>query len=590
MMSGERAAGLRYRRLDVLLGALILAVTFSVFRYAPIQQAGDSRYTMLLAENILRHGDVWLDRYNLPDSDYRIHNIDGHRYYYFPPGTSVLSIPFVATMHLRGVSAVRPDGAYDRAGELALDAKLAALLMAGFAALSYFTARLLLPVAWSLAVTSVAAFGTQVFSTASRSMWSDTWGIVLISLAVLLLLRSAVHAQRPNLPLLATLECLAYVVRPTNSLVVLGTGLYVAVTNRKYLWQFVLTVAGWLGLFFIYSWVHFHKIVPDYFVVGRLQFAAPWSALLGTLVSPSRGLLVYVPVVVAIALVLVGYRSTVRFPALSALALFVTVGHLVALSGFAHWWGGHSYGARLTTSLVPWFVLLAILAVDAFRATSRGGVWRPAEVVLGVVTALLCISSIAINAIGAFSRQANDWNVFPESIDRAPDRLWSWQRPQFLAPFVEPQGPFLPLPGDGLHLGTPEADRYLGFGWAAGEGAFRWTEGRGRSTIRFSLPGGRPGVLEFDLRPYLDAGRIPEQRVIVTLNDRDLGEVTLRTADFVTYGVPVAADVSRQQNVLRLSHPDAASPAASESTQDRRQLGVAVRTIRWRDTEPSSVH
>jgi hypothetical protein len=83
-MPGSRAADrLIDRRLDGLLGALILLVSFSVFLRAPIQQAGDSRYTMLLAENILRTGDFTLDRYNLPDPDYHLQDVEGHRYYYF---------------------------------------------------------------------------------------------------------------------------------------------------------------------------------------------------------------------------------------------------------------------------------------------------------------------------------------------------------------------------------------------------------------------------------------------------------------------------------------------------------------------------
>src|SRR5882672_1160934 len=168
-------SSLMRRRMDILSGALIFLVSFWVFRHAPIQQAGDSRYWMLLSENLLHYGDFALDRYDLPESDYQLQRIGEHRYYSFPPGTSVLSVPFVALMHLRGVSAVRPDGAYNLGGELKLDARLAAALMAGFVGLVYFTARLLLPVSWSLAVALVSAFGTQVFSTTSRSMWSDTW-------------------------------------------------------------------------------------------------------------------------------------------------------------------------------------------------------------------------------------------------------------------------------------------------------------------------------------------------------------------------------------------------------------------------------
>ncbi len=575
------------RHLDVLVGALVLFLSFSVYRRAPVQQAWDSRYTMLLAENILRHGDVSLDRYDLPDPDYHLQNIGGHRYYYFPPGSSALSIPFVAVMRLRGMSAVRSDGTYDNAGELALDARLAALLMGAFAALTYFTARLLLPVAWSLAVTAVSAFGTQAFSTASRSMWSDTWGIVLVGLAAFLLLRSAVQGRRLNLPLVATLEVLAYVVRPTNSLVLLATGVYLLVTNRTDLWRFALTVAAWLGLFFVYSWVHFHRILPDYFLADRLGFPSPWSALLGNLISPSRGLVVYVPAVVAIGLALGVYRRYVRLPALAALASSIIAGHFIVLSGFVHWWGGHCYGARLTTSLVPCFVLLAVLAADAARTAGRMSAWSPAEVALGVVTGLLCAASIAINTIGAFSREASAWNMLPENVNRSPDRLWSWRRPQLLAAFVEPEVTFLPLPDEGLRLGTADGDRYRGPGWSDGEGAFRWTEGRGSSALRFSLPGARAGVLELDLRPYLGAGRIAEQRLVVTVNERDLASFSLTAPEFGVYRVPVPADVAGRNNVLWLRHPDAASPAAMEGAGDRRQLAVAIREVRWLDADPS---
>jgi hypothetical protein len=202
---------------------------------------------------------------------------------------------------------------------------------------------------------------------------------------------------------------------------------------------------------------------------------------------------------------------------------------------------------------------------------------------------LLYLASIAINAVGAFSRQASAWNGFPRNVDLDPGRLWSWRRPQFLAPFVEPEGAFLPLPVEGLVMGSPEADRYRGSGWGDGEGAFRWTDGPGASAIRFSLPDGRTGAVEIELRPYLGAGKLTAQRLVVAMNDRDLASFTLTSPEFATYRVPVPADVTRPHDVLWLRHPDAASPAMVEGTSDGRQLGVAVRTIRWVDTEPSLV-
>ncbi|HXN33361.1 MAG TPA: hypothetical protein VN894_15935, partial [Polyangiaceae bacterium] len=382
--------------------------------------------------------------------------------------------------------------------------------------------------------------------------------------------------------LLATLESLAYLVRPTSALVLAGTAAYVALTRPRDIWQLGLTVAAWLGLFVLYSWSHFHKLLPDYYAAGRLQFAAPVSAFLGNLISPSRGLLVCVPAVLGIGLLMTRYRHAIRFRALTALALFVMVGHLIILSGFVHWWGGYSFGARLTASLVPWLVLLGVIAIDAARATAGQTRRRPVDVALAAVVAVLCVASIAINAVGAFSSEAQKWNAAPEDIDQSPERLWSWRCPQFLAPFVEPEGPFLPLPIAGLHVGRPEASRNLGRGWGFGEGEFRWTDGRRGSTVRFTLAkGGEPGVVELETSPYLAPPKVLEQRLLVSLNGRDIGSVSVRERGFARHAFIVPAGVAKQENLLTLRTPDAASPYSIEGAADRRQLGVAVRVIRW---------
>jgi hypothetical protein len=527
---------------------------------------------MLLAENLLQHGNFTLERYALPESDYRLQSTGGHRYYYFPVGTSILSVPFVAAMHLRGISAVRPDGTYDIKGELNLDSKLASLLMAGFATIAYFTARLLLPVGWSIAITLVSAFGTQVFSTTSRSMWSDTWGIVLVGLAAFLLLRSAARSTRMNLTLLATLEAWAYFVRPTNALVVAGTVFYAVLFYREEFWRFVLALTGWLALFFTYSWLHFRRLVPDYYAGDRLRVPTTTSGVFGNLISPGRGLLVYVPAVAAIGLILVRYRSSIRFRPLACLAGSIMVAHLLMLSGFEHWWGGHSYGARLTASLVPWIVILAILSVDSMRI---GTIDR----FLCFVVAALCLCGIGINTVGAFSLEAVKWNVIPD-IDREPQRLWSWRRPQFAAPYVEPDGPVLALPAEGLRVGAPEAESYLGLGWAWGNGDSCWTVSR-CATVRFLLPKEQAGALNVELRPYLAHPKLPKQLLIVSMNNREIGNVTLRNQDFATYTFAVPADLAETENSLRLCAPDAESPARAEGTADRRLLGVDVRLLRW---------
>ncbi|HZL19488.1 MAG TPA: hypothetical protein VFG23_17265, partial [Polyangia bacterium] len=320
---------------ELASAVLILIVGFWVFRHLPIQQGGgDSRYSLLLGENLLRHRDFALERYDLPRPDYRLEDADGHRSYGFPVGTSLLSIPYLALMHLRGESVVRQDGSYDFDREVVMEVRLAALLMAAFAGLIYLTARRMLPRSWSLVVTFASAFGTQVLSTMSRALWSDTWGVLLVGGAALLLFEAARRQRAPNMVALATLEVWAYVVRPTNSLVLLGTGVYLLLTLRGRCWPFVLTAAGWLALFVGYSWRHFHRLVPGYYQAGRLTFRAGPAALLGNLVSPSRGFLICVPLVVGVGILPLRYRRTVALRPLVVLALAIVGGHLAMLAGF----------------------------------------------------------------------------------------------------------------------------------------------------------------------------------------------------------------------------------------------------------------
>ena len=99
--------------------------------------------------------------------------------------------------------------------------------------------------------------------------------------------------------------------------------------------------------------------------------------------------------------------------------------HLFVIAGFTPWWGGHSFGARYTTGLVPWFVLLGLLGAKAllvWRERHSGAVgllqWR---VPLFVGGALLVLS-ILINGRGGITPDTLRWNVHPKNM-RYPSAL-----------------------------------------------------------------------------------------------------------------------------------------------------------------------
>jgi hypothetical protein len=429
----------------LLIPVALFALSFAVFLWSPNHQMTDSGYALLVSETLIRHGDLDLDRYQLErgrEPNYRLDHVGAHTYYFFPVAGSILSVPYVALARLLGRPIVNSDGSYATKVEAADEARLAALLMATFTAIAFLTAQLVLPAAWSVAVALMAAFGTQVYSTASRTLWSDTWALVLIGGAIYLLLRSASRGDGRRLVWLGTLEAWAYFVGPTSGLSLAATALFLLVVDRRASWRFFATVALWLAAFVGYSLSRFGAPLPSYF---RDRLVPPFGeALVGTLVSPSRGLFICVPATLAVILVCLRFRTTLRFVSLVRLASSICVANWIVISGFEKWWGGHCFGARLCTGMVPWLVLLAVLGLDgARRARAVGG--RPTGAIVTGLALLLSGLSVAINSMGAISTRTVRWNVTPANVDLEPGRLWSWRHAQFMAGLVEPE----PQPGPG---------------------------------------------------------------------------------------------------------------------------------------------
>src|SRR5262245_1448313 len=97
---------------DNLTRALLFCGTLLIFLVCPVHQVTDSSYSMLLSESLLHEHTFALDHYTLPPGDpvwygyyfrygniYQLEVINQHVYHHLPPGTPVLSMPFVAVMN-----------------------------------------------------------------------------------------------------------------------------------------------------------------------------------------------------------------------------------------------------------------------------------------------------------------------------------------------------------------------------------------------------------------------------------------------------------------------------------------------------------
>jgi len=572
---------------------MIFVVALAIFRLSPLHPINDSKYTMMLSQCLLEHRSFQLDHYAIPrlppikgedyihNGDiYQIEQVGPHLYYVLPPGTSVLSLPFVSVANALGVSAVNPDGTLNLKGETTIEAWLAAILMAALASIFFYTAELLLPLPLALLLTTGASLGTQIWSTTSRAMFTDTWAVLLLALVIFRLLSHASRGSKLRPVLIASLLAWAYLVYPTYAThVVTITAYLLLVFNARQLLAYFLTGICWASGLVIYSWHNFGHILPSYFRPGRLFYRSFHNALVGNMISPSRGLLIYVPAIFFVVYLLIRFRKYLSHRKLVGAALVAIFFHWIAISGIGHWWGGHGYGPRYTTGMIPWFFLLAILGMKAMLA---GNKTKPAVSVLrrravafsGIV---LAAASVWINGRGAISLATSEWNSRPMNIDTHPERIWDWRQPQFLAGLLPPPAPDFPLiePGTRIDFTQDASEKYLWYGWSNAETDFRWTDSSSAAIV-FALSENKPAALQIAMAPFLAPGKLDEQTVIVNLNGEIIATLSLITSETQVYSINLPLNVLRQKNVLKFEMPNAAAPVSFNLNEDRRPLGIRV--------------
>jgi hypothetical protein len=281
-----------------------------------------------------------------------------------------------------------------------------------------------LPIASSSVLAICAALGTQIWSSASRTLWSQTWEVCLASITVLLLLQGEERRERPIW--LATLLAWMYFVRPTGAVAIASVTLYRCLSCRREVLTYLIVLATWMLAFVLYWMFTFGQPLPDYYRLGGLLDLTRIAATLPAIViSPSRGLLVFVPTVPMVLYLVARYWKALD-RRLAILALAIIFGNLLLVASYPDWWGGWCYGPRLLTGTIPWFVLLAALGCRGLVADSGRS---PMVARLGLVLMLL---AIAINGWGAVSSATVLWSK-DIGINARPELVWDWRHPQFLA-------------------------------------------------------------------------------------------------------------------------------------------------------------
>ena len=310
---------------------------------------------------------------------------------------------------------LRLDPEFEKSPLLVLSAaKLhASMMVATTAVLLFLTALLFTSRRFALLLAVAYGIGTCAWSIASQNLWQQTVNTLLLSLGVLFFLRAPDNTRSiviSGAALGAAMAC-----RATSAIFVLGVAIYLVIYHRKSLLWFALGASPVPAAIAFYNWYYFsspisfgqelagHTMALEKTTRPELWQTPLLEGLLGLLISPSRGLLVFSPFVAVAAFGVVRIWRDARYRPLRPLTVAAALIMALQCKWF-DWWGGWTYGYRPWLDVVPLLVLFTVPVLE--------NIWE-SKAKKGLFAAALAWSCL-VQAVGAFAydKSWNDREVF----------------------------------------------------------------------------------------------------------------------------------------------------------------------------------
>lgn len=345
---------------------------------------------------------------------------DDHVCSIFPPGIGLLALPVIAPFVLAGASPA--DGALVvRVGHLA-----AALIETIAALLLWSIVRRFTTERWALALVLLYWLATSVRTVAAQALWQHAGVHLAIALALWLVLHERVSIRRELVA--GVVLGLGTVVRQTTAFAVLGMARLpwppVAMVRPRA--PIALLAGAALGVLplALYGQLAFGSFLEQGY--GEKPFGTPAPlGLYGLLLSPSRGLAVYEPwILAALAALALAWRR----PGLVALRLrglsVAWVLSVVFYARYAEWWGGRVFGPRFLDDLAPALIVALGWGIGErllTRTSARVAFW----VAAGWTLLLFNVAALVYDP--------SAWDTVPLNVNFHPERLFDWSDPQWVS-------------------------------------------------------------------------------------------------------------------------------------------------------------
>jgi hypothetical protein len=438
----------------------VFFLTTAVFALSPVITNYDSFATFPTAVSIVNRHTLSLDAYGhvgVLTKSYTVSHAHGHLVTSYPWAVGLFAIPAVIVIDLLHAlggpsadSVVADQSQVQNLIQLFSASVVTGLACATLALLAY--RRLGGPAErrrnWALLCGLAFAFATSAWSTASRALWQHGPSILFLAMALVALDRffaRNAHDQRARVdsiwpPLIAGV-CIAgsVTMRPTNAVaLVLVTILVFWKAQRRAAATYAIGVAAVFIPWTLITYHYYGTPLQPYDQASKLGLPSTFfESLAAQLISPSRGLFIFSPIVLVASAGLALAKRRRQISPLEALSSAAIPCYLVAIALFPVWWAGTSFGPRFMTETLPFFFVLALPFVDwimAWRAERPRA--RPIIYRVAIICSVVALAfSVLVNAQGGLLRSSICWNLKTPtvaSVDTDPGRVWSWSNPQFV--------------------------------------------------------------------------------------------------------------------------------------------------------------
>ncbi len=284
--------------------------------------------------------------------------------------------------------------------------------------------------------TIIFAFGTNTWVVSSQALWQHGMSELLLSIMIYFVIINEMKEDNNNIVYLGIASGLFLFNRPSDCLLLFPILIYILIKFKIFHYLYSLFFVSTPFLF--YNFYFFRYMTGGYHrLVNNLDIGSGYSSnmigLIGLLISPSRGLFVYSPILI---ISIFGYLNISKITNKKIRMFLFIFGIFIMLdvllySSFGSWWGGWTYGPRYLTGILPIFAIYMGLYLDNYKSFDKFDKKKIFSISLILI---LVIWSIFVQIVGTFYYPSGNWDG-DKNIDLYPERLWDWKDTQIMRTF-----------------------------------------------------------------------------------------------------------------------------------------------------------